>query len=366
MGEGRIRIGVAGVGFGAMVHIPAFQSEGLEVVAVSARRLARAEEAAQRFAIPHAFDDFAAMLALPGLDAVSIVTPPATHRQLVTQALAAGKHVICEKPFTLDAGEADELRKTAAASGLTTMVAHEFRFASARRRAKELIAEGYVGTPQFVRADMVLPGPGSAARRAGPAPFNPARDRAALGAGLLFSLGSHYLDGLIDWFGPVATVSAELVNLSPERLADSGMVMSDADNLYLLHLRFQSGVIAEVCGGSGLPFGTGASIEVYGTEGTLVTPQGQGWNPPSHGQLLGAKRGAAGLEPLGIPPRLEPFVDDRDDRLMPFRLLVREFLRGIETATSPSPNFEDAYLCQLVLDAARASSASGRRIDIGS
>jgi len=364
MNGGRIRVGVMGVGFGALVHIPAFQSEGVDVVAVSSRRLSRAEEEAHRFGVRHAFDDFAAMLALPELDAVSIATPPEAHLDLVTQALTAGKHVLCEKPFTLHAEEADSLRGLARDRGLTAMVAHEFRFASARRRAKELIADGYIGRPQFARAAMVLPGPGAASSAAAPPPYNPRRDSAALGAGLLGSLGSHYIDGLIDWFGPVASVSACLVNLSPERQDGTQIVKADADNFYLLHLTFANGLIAELCGATGFAFGSGASIEVHGTDGALVTPQGLNWNPPSHGLLLGAKVGAAGLEPLDIPPRLEPFVDDRDDRLMPFRLLVREFLRGIETGISPSPNFDDAYHCRAVLDAARESSVSGVRIQI--
>lgn len=69
------RVGVIGVGFGARVHIPAFQSEGLEVVAVCARRSERAREAAERFGIPQAFTDYREMLQMDGLDAVSVAGP---------------------------------------------------------------------------------------------------------------------------------------------------------------------------------------------------------------------------------------------------------------------------------------------------
>lgn len=360
-----LRIGVAGVGFGSLVHIPGLQSEGLEVVAVCARRRSRAEEAAARFGIPHVFDDFDSMLAMEGLDAVSIVTPPAEHLRQVTAALAAGKHVICEKPFARDVGEARQMLAAAEASGLTAMVAHEFRFASGRMRAKELIDEGYVGRPLLVRASMVLDAFGSA-RPPGAAipPYNAQRDSAAEGAGMLFALGSHYIDGLIHWLGPVASVSAELRNLSPKRLDGDAEVLSDADNLYLLHLTFENGTLAEIIGSMALPFGTGAGIEVYGDAGALVTPQGRGWNPPAHGTVLGAQLGAPGFSELAMPERLQPFTDDRDDRLMPFRLLVREFVAGVAAGTSPSPNFADAVHCQAVLDAARLSSAEGRRVSI--
>src|SRR5688572_17903332 len=140
-----LRIGVAGVGFGSAVHIPAFQSEGLDVVAVCSRRAERAEETAQRFGIERTFTDYDEMLQLDGLDAVSIATPPALHHEMSLAALRAGKHVICEKPFALNTAQALEMRQAAAASGLTAMIAHEFRYASARMRVKELLDEGYIG-----------------------------------------------------------------------------------------------------------------------------------------------------------------------------------------------------------------------------
>src|SRR5204863_3272477 len=97
-----IRIGVAGVGFGAAVHIPAFQSEGIEVAAICSRRPERAQEAADRFGVERTFTDYDDMLGMDGLDAVSIVTPVALHHPMAMAALRAGKHVICEKPFSTD------------------------------------------------------------------------------------------------------------------------------------------------------------------------------------------------------------------------------------------------------------------------
>jgi predicted dehydrogenase len=101
-----LRIGVIGVGFGVTVHVPAFQSEGLEVGAICSRRRERAASAASQFGIPEVFDDWRELVASPDLDAVSIVTPPSLHHQMALAALEAGKHVILEKPFTLNAAEA--------------------------------------------------------------------------------------------------------------------------------------------------------------------------------------------------------------------------------------------------------------------
>ena len=100
-----LRIGVIGVGFGSRIQPPGFLSEGLEVVAVCASRQERAESVAREFGIPHAYADYREMLRLPGLDAVSIVTPRHLHHPMAMAGLAAGKHVLCEKPFAMDQGE---------------------------------------------------------------------------------------------------------------------------------------------------------------------------------------------------------------------------------------------------------------------
>src|SRR5690242_21634140 len=135
----RLRIGVVGVGFGATVHIPAFQSEGLEVVAVCSRRPERAQACAAQFGIANAFTDYDAMLRMPGLDAVSIASPVGLHYEQALKAIDAGKHVICEKPFTANEAAARKLYDAAEHSGLTCMVAHEFRYSSGRSYVKELL-----------------------------------------------------------------------------------------------------------------------------------------------------------------------------------------------------------------------------------
>jgi predicted dehydrogenase len=358
-----IRIGVIGVGFGSTVHLPAFESEGLEVVAIAARRRQRAEEAASRFGVGHVFTDYEELLALPGLDAVSIATPPVFHRDMAVAALRAGKHVICEKPFALNVAEAKEMVDAAAQSGLTAMVAHEFRFCSGRMRAKELIDEGYVGQPTFALLRM-LRGPAQRLAEV-PAVYREARDSAASGAGLLFSLGSHFIDGLRHWFGEVAQVDGSLITASPERARAGATVMADADDTFFCRLKFASGVVIDVACSRAAMFASDCTITVYGSEGVLETPQ-DGFNPPAHGVVLGAQAssGSAPVQ-LEIPARLEPFSDDRDNRLMPFRLLVREFCRGVQEGYSPAPSFLDGYRCQEVLDAIRRSSATGERVEVG-
>jgi predicted dehydrogenase len=357
-----IRIAVVGVGFGTTVHVPAFVSEGLEVVAVMASRRERAEAAAANLGIDGVFTDFASLLEMPGLDAVSIATPPALHYEMVTAALRAGKHVICEKPFALHATQAKEMADLAAASGLTAMIAHEFRFASGRMFVKELLDQGYVGNPKMAVVRLMR-GP-VAAPSADVPEYVAGRDDAASGAGFLFALGSHYIDCLRHWFGDIEDAGGMLETLAPHRRGATGMVLADADDTFAFTLRFASGVIADMIATRNAPFVEESTIAIYGDAGTLVTPQ-RGFNPPAHGTVLGGRLGVDdALVELNVPSELEPFSDDRDERLMPFRLFTREFLRGIEEGSSPAPNFTDGWACQQVLDAIRSSSATGQRVSI--
>jgi predicted dehydrogenase len=100
-----------------------------------------------------------------------------------------------------------------------------------------------------------------------------------------------------------------------------------------------------------------------GARGTLIAEQ-PGPNPMEDGVVI-ASRGGASLQPLSTPSKFAPFADARDPRLMSFRLLVRDFTRGVESGTSPSPNFTDGLRCQQVLDAVRESAETGRTIAIG-
>ncbi len=181
-----LRIGVIGVGFGTRVHVPAFRSEGMEVVAVCARHRERAEEAARELAIPGAYTDYRTMLEEADLDAVSIVTPPAYHHEIATAAMAAGKHVLCEKAFAMNQGEAQEMWRKAQESGVTAMIAHEFRFAPGRAYVKELLEQGYVGDVRTVHMSLFR-GP---MESQGPRPLGWS-SQASEGGSFLGALGSH-------------------------------------------------------------------------------------------------------------------------------------------------------------------------------
>ena len=354
------RIGIIGVGFGAQVYAPAFASEGWDVVALCSRDAGKARKAADAAGVADIHTDPHELIGRSDIDAVGIVTPPGSHHELALAALAAGKHVMCEKPFALDAAQAEAMRAAAASSGTTAMIGHEFRHAPQRGYIKALLDDGYIGRFQLCTIELFL----DRYVTRDPRPLT-WMAREAEGGGILGALGSHYIDGLRHWFGDVASASGRLLALRPH-LTDSAtgrIVKAETDDAFVFTLEFAGGGIATMVASFAATPARGARIAVMGDAGTLIAEQ-PGPNPMEDGVVVASRNGEP-LLPLPTPVRFTPFTDDRDPRLMAFRLLVRDFNAGIARGTSPAPNFTDALRCQQVLDAIRESSRSGRTVALG-
>src|SRR6185436_11099762 len=142
----KLRVAVAGTSFGGNVQIPVFQSHSrTRVVAVSSGRLERAASAARDHNIPAFYTDFEEMLEKEKPDIVSIVTPPNLHFPMTMAALSRGIHVLCEKPFALDAEEAKQMKAAADHTPVVAMVDFEFRYVPARAYLVDLIRSNYIG-----------------------------------------------------------------------------------------------------------------------------------------------------------------------------------------------------------------------------
>lgn len=356
-----LRVGVLGAGFGAAVHVPAFLSEGWEVVALWGRSGPRTREAARGAGVAAWEGDWRDLVERRDLDAVAVATPPAPHREMALAAVASGKHVLCEKPFALDAREAAEMAGAASRSGLTAMVAHEFRHAPQRAHIARLLEQGYIGEPLVASVELLIGRP-----PAREPPLLTWQGRVSDGGGLLGALGSHYIDGLRHWFGEVEEAGGRLAVLRPERRdpATGGPARADADDTFSFHLLFRSGVVATMTATWTAVPATGARIHLVGSEGVLEATQ-PGPNPQPDGVVRGGRAGEDGLRELPTPSDLVPFRDDRDHRLMAFRLLVRDFERGIRSGTSPAPSFEDGARAQAVIDAVRESAERGSVVGLG-
>jgi predicted dehydrogenase len=346
----RLRVGVIGTGFGSLVQIPAFRANPrVEVVAVASGAPGKARKTADALGVPHAFDDWRKLVAAD-LDLVSITTPPSLHHAMALASLDAGRHVLCEKPMAMSAGEAQDMLTHGERARRVHVIDHELRFNPNRRKARRLIEEGFVGAPRHVLLTAV-----NASRHDPTKPWSWWYDDAQ-GGGLLGAVGSHQVDLLRYWLGEVAAVTGTAGAFISERpLPDGrGQRRVTADDFTTFSLRFRSGAIGTVVLSAVATHTVGPRTEVWGDAGSLVLDEAD--------RLWGGKLGeplAELTEPetLPTPPGMQyvslwglSFV-----RLVDH--LVQATLDGAPVA--PAATFRDGAAVQRVLDAVRQVTQAG-------
>lgn len=188
-------------------------------------------------------------------DAVDICLPTDAHHATALQAIAAGRHVLCEKPMAIDVAQCDQMMTAADKAGVTLMPAQVVRYFADFKHAHELVAKGAVGNPVTART-----------RRGGKAPVGSAGwfQDASRSGGVLLDLAVHDFDWLRWTLGEVKSVSARSVRLTnPQALAGK------PGDYALTTLQFDSGAIAHVEATWLDPSGFRTTLEVCGDEGMI-------------------------------------------------------------------------------------------------
>ncbi|HEY4453650.1 MAG TPA: Gfo/Idh/MocA family oxidoreductase [Pseudonocardiaceae bacterium] len=156
-----VRIGILGAAriSAASLIGPAGRSGDAVVSAVAARDPLRAKEYAAKHKIPKVAAGYAELLADPEIDAIYNPLPNGLHGRWTIAALEAGKHVLCEKPFTANADEARQVAEVAERTGLVVMEAFHYRYHPVARRMVEIVESGELGKLQVVEANFAFPLP---------------------------------------------------------------------------------------------------------------------------------------------------------------------------------------------------------------
>jgi inositol 2-dehydrogenase len=254
-GKGRLAIGLIGAGRLGRVYARDLASRIAEtkLVAVADPVEAVAKEVAAEFDVPKHYADPLALIDDPAVDAVVIVSPTHTHRELVIAAASRKKPTFCEKPPALSLDEVAEMQSAVATSGMFLQMGFMRRFDAGYASAKKQIEEGRIGMPLVFK---------STSRD----PFRPSLEYAnpKSSGGMLIDMGIHDFD-LARWFmGEVRTVSTIGATIAYPELATVG----DIDNA-VASLTFVSGKLGVVdLSRSGI-YGYDISTEILGLEGTL-------------------------------------------------------------------------------------------------
>lgn len=245
-GRDPLRWGIAATGgIAAQMAAALARVDDAELVAVGSRTPERAEEFAERFAVPRVHGSYEALLADDEVDVVYVATPHSSHRDLTVAALDAGRHVVCEKAFALNAHQARQMVAAAERSGRFLMEAMWTWFLPAIVEVRRRVLDGQVGAIRAVEANFSIDRPGPTGRH----------HELALGGGALLDLGIYPVALSRFLLGPPAEVRA-LARLGPTG-ADTnlGAVMSHPDGaITVLHagLEARSGHGAQIVGTDGV------------------------------------------------------------------------------------------------------------------
>jgi predicted dehydrogenase len=340
-----MRIGLVGYGGGGRwFHAPYIDAaDGVELVGVVTRSPERiAELHAERPGMP-VYASLTDLLAA-GVDAVAITTPPQTRRELVLEAIAAGVHVVADKPFAPSAAAAAELGAAADAAGVRLSVFHQRRRDADVQTLRHVLDAGELGGIQRFNSVFDLDEPGTL--------------EAGAHGGLLRDLGSHLVDQALWLFGPVRWVSAHLewVDL-PEGRTDAGFALrldhasGTASFLSASKLNRVVRRVLELYGADGAYLATGSDVQTGAIKAGLRPkdrPGSWGYEPEQHWGRLFTAAGE----------RVVPSVQGNHADY------YTAFARAVADGTEVPVPVADAVAVLAVLDAARTSVEEHRTVEL--
>lgn len=336
----KMNFGILGAArIAASALIPAIgKSSNARVAAVAARDLGRAQSYAAEHGIPKAYGSYEEMLADPEIEAVYNPLPNSEHAPWSIRALEAGKHVLCEKSFSLNAAEAETVDAAARRAGKQVMEAFMYRFHPQIAQAQEILRRGEIGELRLIRPSFsfALSRPGDI------------RWVAKLGGGALYDIGTYCVNVSRTFAGREPTEVFGVADLTGEGDPGGG----GADHTFLGLLDFGGGLRSTFDCSFRQTFRQ--RVELVGSEGTLTLLEPYVPNRNSKGQDQGHGSTAPSLVVNG-----ETVTSVAGDQ---YQLMVEHFVRAARGEEAPRYPVEEAVRQMRVLDALFQSAREGRLV----
>jgi len=248
-----IKAGIVGLGWWGRTLVEAAEnSDALRFVSATTRTVTPKIAAFAKQKGLHLADEYDGILHHAGINAVVLATPHSMHATQVIAAAAAGKHVYCEKPFTLTTRQAEDAVAAVRKAGITLAVGYNRRFHPEMTKLRDMIRLGELGTVLHVESTMTFPN----VLFINPAHWRADKTETPLGG--LMPMGVHAIDGMIDLCGPIDHVFAQ----SFRRAAPI-----DADDTASILVRMKEGMSGYL--GTMTTTGPGFSFQVFGSKGWL-------------------------------------------------------------------------------------------------
>jgi predicted dehydrogenase len=354
----RLRVGVIGPGpFAEVCHIPGLQSHPqADVVALCGRRHAHTLAMAERWKVPEVCTDYLELCAREDIDAVTVATPNVLHARQAIAALAAGKHVFCEKPLAMNIGEALDMVNAAVASGKVHQVAFTYRYLLGVHELRRRLAQGDIGELHFIRVqydtwDGIHYDPAvSLCTRM--------RDE---GGGMLNDVGSHQFDLVNFILGPIESVTGctKIVRRVYIDALTKGLAAVQTDDIAAAWFVCANGVEGQLFASRVSPLSSERSyVEVIGREGALRASLSRG----AVDTLSVSRPAHAAWESLPLPAQASEGEPHCLGNMM--RSFVDACLRG-NLDGKRDASFHDGLAAQRAIDAVRTASCRQNRIPLG-
>lgn len=335
------RFGLIGCGSVADMHIEAVrQIEDAVLAVVSSRSENKARAAAEKAGCDWT-TDYRELLGRPDVDIVCVTTSSGSHASIGLEVLAAGKHLVLEKPLAMTAKDARALAEAAESRGLTLSVISQRRFEANNQLIKRVLDEGALG--KLLLAEVTLPFYRSQAY------YDSAEWRGTIAedGGVLMNQAIHCLDLLLWFAGDVRTVYGKTATMTHRM---------EAEDLGLAILTFRSGAFGTIMASTSIRPGYPATISLYGEEGTIKL-EGTSivrWSVPGWDEPNWTREESYG----GVSDPRSIVSDYHQSQLI-------DVMTSIETGMKPLITGWDGWRAVRLVEAIYESAGSGAEIDIG-
>ena len=357
----KIGIGIIGTGFARRIQIPAFLAcEGVAIASVASGRMENAQATAEEFAIGHWTDDWRETVSHVDVDLVCITTPPNLHREMTLFAIEHGKHVLCEKPMSMNVAEAEEMVAASVGKPLLSLIDHELRFQPGRRLAYKMLRDGAIGKIRHAKAIFQAP------HRSDPKLAWNWWSDAVAGGGALGAINSHIIDSF-NWLlgAQISSVFCQLqTHIKQRHDSDNNIRPVTTDDEANMILRFADSDLTQDATGivsvsmAEYPLYQNR-VEFYGTDGAIRIDH--------RGELFIAKSGEDDWRQIEIDlgQNVSGLFDSGFARgFMCFAPKIIGAIRSGQTTIEHAATFADGLEVQRILDAARESHQTGRLIKV--
>ncbi|MCR8644404.1 Gfo/Idh/MocA family oxidoreductase [Paenibacillus sp. N1-5-1-14] len=351
----KIRVGIIGTGFGASVQAPIFQShECYEVKALASVHRYKSDVIRQNLEGLSMYTDWVEMIANEELDLVSIASSPVHHYEMALGLLEKGMHVLCEKPMGMSAIQTLDMLDKLKASNAMGFVDFQWRLIPIRQKIKEILMRGDLGKVHYIKYQGSFSGYKQLTTN-----YRGWDGRKKDGGGMLFAIGSHMFDSLMWWMNQdIVDVYAELKTMIPKYEGCSGVEERDSDDAFTVMGHYEDGTAFHADLLYPAVRGTGWKLEVYGSEGTLLTNNDQ--------EVLVSKGGefeVVQVEQIEVPSSMSMSAAPYYNGMYQ---MVDRIYRSIseEKVVGDVPTFQDGHMVQCVLDAIQQSSLARAWIEV--